>query len=78
MNAGEIVSIFLAAGFLIIALCALLITVFLIKALKSVTKLADSLQNTSEDLRSRVQGRLFAAIPAILMAIIGRILKRGR
>lgn len=82
MSAGEIVSIILAVGFLVIAFSIVLVSVYFIKALKSLTSLADSLQNTTEDIRAKIQNKFIAAVPTLLLALLGRlfgrILKRGR
>lgn len=82
MNVQEAVSIILAVGFLVIALSIVLVSVYFIKALKSLTNLADALQNTTEDIRAKIQNKFIAAVPTLLLALLGRlfgrILKRGR
>ncbi len=76
MSSQEIIGTILAVGFLIIALCFAFITFYLIKALKSLSTLAESLQNTSENIRGKIQNRFMLAIPALLITLIGRILKK--
>lgn len=76
MTTQEFVSILVAAGFLVIVVCIAISTYYLIKVLKSIASLADSVHNTTEDIRQKMQFKLLAAIPALLVAIVGRILKR--
>lgn len=82
MSIQDIIGLILATGFIVIAACVVFVTVYLIKALKSITSLADSLQNTTEDIREKIQNRFLSAIPAIFISLaskfIGRILNRGR
>lgn len=78
MSVQEIVNILLVVGLLIISVCAVAITYFLIKALKAITNLADSLQDTSQSIREKIQMKFLTALPAIVLGILGKILKRGR
>lgn len=78
MSNQEIINFILAAGFLIITVCIIFVTYFLIKALKSLTALADSLQNTTQIFREKIQMNILRLIPAIFVGLIGRLLKRGR
>lgn len=82
MTASDIIGLILAIGFIIIAVCVVFVTVYFIKALKSITSLADSLQNTTENIREKIQNRFLSSIPAIFITLIsgfiGRFLKRGR
>ena len=78
MSIQEIVNILLVVGLLIISACVVATTFFLIKALKAITNLADSLQDTSQSIREKIQMRFLVALPAIVLGILGKILKRGR
>lgn len=78
MSVPEVINFLLIIGLLIISACIVVITFFLIKALKAITNLAESLQNTSQSIREKIQMRFVAALPAILVGILGKILRRGR
>ena len=64
----DILNILLTLGVLIITACVVYITYYLVRALKSITNLANSL--------GRV--KVLAAIPALLIALASKILKKGR
>ncbi len=78
MSVQEVINILLVVGLLVISACAVIITFFLIKALRAIIRLADSLQDTSQSIREKIQMRFLAALPAIVLGILGKILKRGR
>ncbi|MDP3733297.1 MAG: hypothetical protein Q8Q91_02030 [Candidatus Daviesbacteria bacterium] len=69
MSSQEIINITLAVGFLIITVCIIFVTYFLIKALKSITAL-------SENIREKIQNRFLSAIPALFIALVGRFFKK--
>lgn len=76
MGSQEITNIILVVGFLIITLCIIFVTYFLIKALKSITDLANSLQNTTQIFREKIQMNILRLIPAVLVGLIGRFFKK--
>lgn len=76
MSNQEITNIILVVGFLIITFCIIFVTYFLIKALKSITDLADSLQNTTQIFREKIQMNILRLIPAVLVGLIGRFFKK--
>lgn len=78
MSNQEIIYIILVVGFLIITFCIIFVTYFLIKALKSITDLADSLQNTTQIFREKIQMNILRLIPAVLVGLIGRFFKKRR
>lgn len=78
MSTQDLLNIILIIGFLIIVACISFITYFLVQALKTIAKLADSLENTSENIKEKLQMRALTALPALLIALVGRFLKKGR
>lgn len=74
----EILNTLLIVGFLIITICIAFVSFFLVKALKAIINLTQSLEETSDNIKQKLQMRFLTAIPAILVALIGRFLKRGR
>lgn len=78
MNIQETLTALLVAGFLIISVCFIFITYYLVKTLKSVINLTDSLGETTQNIKDKIQMKVLTVIPALVVALIGRILKRGR
>lgn len=76
MSNQEIINLLLTVGLLIMAVCAILISYFLIRALKAITNLADALQNTTENIREKVQMNILQFVPAIAVGLISRFLKK--
>lgn len=74
----DFLSIILAVGFLIITVCIVYVSYYLVKALKSITGLSDSLEDTTQGIRDKIQMKALAAIPALLVAIAGKIIKKKR
>lgn len=74
----DILDITLILGFVIIVICAVYITYYLIRALKAISDLSDSLLDTTLDIRDRLQKNALSAIPALVMALIGKVLKKRR
>ncbi|OGE28647.1 hypothetical protein A2867_04345 [Candidatus Daviesbacteria bacterium RIFCSPHIGHO2_01_FULL_40_11] len=74
----DILNLLVAAGFLIVTICIVYITYYLVQALKSVTNLTDSLGETTQNIKDKIQMKALTVIPALVVALIGRILKRGR
>ncbi len=78
MNPYDLLSTVLFVAILIMLGCILFITFFLVKALRSVIGLIDNLEETTRGIKDKVQLRVLAAIPAILIALASKILKKGR
>ncbi|MDP3758517.1 MAG: hypothetical protein Q8Q86_02260 [Candidatus Daviesbacteria bacterium] len=68
----------LVVGFLVITACIVLTTYYLVKALKSVINLTESLEETTENIKGKLQMKFLAAIPALLVALAGKLIKRRR
>lgn len=64
----DVLNILLTLGVLIITVCVVYITYYLVQALRSVTNLANSLGKV----------KVLAAIPALLIALASKIIKKGR
>ncbi len=69
---------FLIIALLIVTTCIVFITYYMIQALKSITTLAENLIETTEGLKNKVGLKALAAIPPILVALVGKIIRRGR
>lgn len=72
----DVLNIFLIIALVVLVSCVVLITFFLVAALKSFTTLAENTDEVIEGIKGKVQTKALLAIPAILVSIISRILKR--
>jgi len=77
-TAQDFLNIILAAGLLVITACIIYVSYYLVQALKSITNLSDSLEDAAQGIRNKIQMKALAAIPALLIAIAGKIIKRKR
>lgn len=68
----------LVVGFLVITVCIVYITYYLVKALKSITDLVDSLIDTTQNIKNKIQLKALAAIPALLVTLVGKVIKKKR
>lgn len=78
MDIKDILNLFLIVAILIITLCVAYATYYFVQALKSITSLADDLIDTTQSIKQKLQLRALAAIPALLVALIGKVIKRRR
>lgn len=76
MSNQETLNIILIAGILALISCLSLTTYFLIQALKSITRLADSLEDTNQSIREKIQMKALSAIPAVLVALATKLFRR--
>lgn len=78
MNTQDILSVFLIVSLFIVTICIVFISYFFVQALKAVTRMADNIEQTSEDIKRKLQLKALAAIPALLVALAGKVIKRKR
>ncbi len=78
MNTQDTLNIFLIIGLFIIVSCSVYITYYFVRALKSFSALADNLEETAQSIKNKLQMKALAAIPALLVALVGRVIKRKR
>jgi len=78
MNFQEVLNILLVVGLLIIAFCFVAVTYFAVRALQSVIKLTETLDETTQNIKGKLQMRFLAVIPALLIALVSKFIKRGR
>lgn len=76
MTTQEILNILLGFGFLVITACVVFITYFLFKVLRSIVNLTQSLEETSENIKGKLSNKMFAFLPALLIAFLSRIFKK--
>lgn len=76
MNFQEILNVLLVIGLLIISFCFVAMTYFVVKALQSVIKLTDSLDETTQNIKGKLQMRFLAVLPALFIALMGKLIKK--
>lgn len=77
MNTQDLLNILLVVGFLIIVVCIIFVTFYLVLALKSIAKLSESLEDTAQEVKNKLQMRALAVIPPLVIGLVSRIFKRG-
>lgn len=78
MGSQDILNVFLILGFLTITACIVFATFYFVQALKSISKLTDDLDDLTQNIKNKVQLKALSAIPALLMALAGKIIKKRR
>lgn len=78
VSVQDFLNITLAIGLLVITICIVYVSYYLIQALKSISNLSDSLEDATESIKDKIKLRALAAIPALLVAIVGKIIKHKR
>ena len=68
---------FLVIFLAIITGCVVAITYFFVQALRSVERTADDLSETAQSFKDKLQFKVLAAIPALLLTLVRNIRKRG-
>lgn len=76
MTSQDGLNLILAAGFLIITACIVYVAFYLVQALKSIRNLSESLDETTQNIKDKIQLKALAAIPALLIALIAKLLKK--
>lgn len=78
VDSQDLLNILLILGLLVITSCILYITYYFVKALKTFINLADNLEEVTQNIRGRLTLRALTALPAILIALAGKFIrKRG-
>ena len=78
MSTQDTLNIFLIIASFIIVSCFVYISYYFVRALKSFSALADSLEETTQSIKNKIQMKVLAAIPALLVALIGRVITKRR
>lgn len=78
MNSQEILNVFLIIGILVIIPCVIFATYYFVQALKSITQLADDLDETAQNLKNKIQMKALTAILALLISLASKIIKKRR
>lgn len=76
MSTQDMLNIFLIFVFLIMTICAVFATYYFVQALKSITQFSDDCDEIAQNLKNKVQMKALVAIPALLVALAGKIIKK--
>lgn len=58
--------------------CIVFVTYYFIQALKSMAQLTDDLDEIAQNLKNKLQMKALAAIPALLVALAGKVIRGKR
>ncbi len=78
MNTQDTLNIFLIAGIVVISACVVYISYYFVQALKSVTNLSDDLDEIALNVKNKVAIKALAAVPALLVSLVGKIIRKKR
>ena len=76
MDTKDLLNIFLIISFVLITSCIAFTTYYLIQALKSFTRLTEDIDDTTQSIKNGLQLKALAAIPAILIGLISKVIKK--
>ncbi|MBI2599913.1 hypothetical protein HYW43_03270 [Candidatus Daviesbacteria bacterium] len=78
MSLKDILDVSLVTGIVIVSICIVYITFYLIRVLKSITDLTNTLTDTTLDVKEKLQKNVLTAIPGLIMGLIGTLIKKRR
>lgn len=74
----DTLNIFIILSIFVVTTCIAFVTYYFIRALKSMAQLTDDLDDITQNLKNKVQMKALAAIPALLVALAGKVIRRKR
>lgn len=78
MNMQDVFYTILVIGIITIVICAVYTTYFFVKALKSITNLLSDVEEAAQNVKNGLKIKALAAIPAILLSIASKIIRKRR
>lgn len=78
MATQDLLNLILALGIIVITVCFVFITFYLVQSLKSISNMASDISDATQSIKDKIQMKVLAAIPALLVALAGRVIKRKR
>lgn len=78
MNTTDTLNVLLILALLIITACIVYAAYYFGQALKSVTTLSDDLMEITEGIKDKVRLKALSAIPALMIALVSKIIKKRR
>ncbi len=78
VNTQDFLNLSLAVGFIVITICIVFTTFFFVQSLKSISEMAENISDTTQSIKEKIQMKLLTALPALLIGLASRIIKRKR
>lgn len=78
MNTQDAFYTLLIIGIITIIVCAIYTTYYLVKALRAITNFLNNLEDAAISVKDRLTIRAMAAVPAILLALASKLIRKRR
>lgn len=78
MATQDLLNPILTIGIIVITICFVFITFYLVQSLKSISNMASDISDATQSIKEKLQMKALSAIPALLVALAGKIIKRKR
>lgn len=78
MSTQDTLNIFLIFGLFVTVACFVYLTYYFVQALKSFSSLVDNLDETTQGIKEKLQMKALAAIPALIVALAAKVIKKRR
>ncbi len=78
MNTQDILNTVLILGLIAITTCIIYITYYFVRTLKSITEVLNNLEDVALGIKEKLQVKALAAIPAILLTLVSKLIRRRR
>lgn len=76
MSTQDILNIVLILALIVFTSCVVFITVFFVAALKAIIVMAENVSETTQSIKDKVQLKVLSAIPALLVTLVGKFIRR--
>lgn len=76
MNTQDILNLALAIAVIIVTSCIVYTTYYFVQTLKSIKVLTDNFDQITEGIKGGLKFKALAAVPALFIGILARLLKR--
>lgn len=78
MSTQDVLNIFLILALFIITSCVVYVSYYFVQVLKSMMNITENVDQATESIKNTLQMKALAAIPALLVALVGKVMKKGR
>lgn len=76
MSTQDVLNIFLILGLFIITSCVVYVSYYFVQVLKSMMNITENMDQATESIKNTLQMKAFTAIPALLVALVGKVMKK--
>ena len=78
MNSQDVFYTILVIGIITIVVCAIYTTYYFVNALKSITNLLTNVEEAAQNVKDGLKIKALAAIPAILLSLASKLIRKRR